>query len=112
VSGAPAASPAPAASGSAAASRAPAAGSAPDLRASLGAVERTYNIERYLGIRSASVIGLSPDGGTIAYLTSTKIERTTARPGVLRRADTFGSGVERSWSPRGDWIAFAKDKGR
>jgi dipeptidyl aminopeptidase/acylaminoacyl peptidase len=76
----------------------------------------TYDVERYLNIRSASAAGLSPDAKTIAFTTnvtgSSQIWTIPATGGwpeqITFYADRVGSVA---WSPRGDWIAFSRDAG-
>lgn len=76
----------------------------------------TYDVERYLNIRSASVAGLSPDAKTVAFTTnitgSNQIWTVPAGGGWPEQITFFSdrvTGVD--WSPRGDWIAFSKDSG-
>ncbi len=76
----------------------------------------SYDIERYLNIRSAAAAGLSDDARTVAFTTNITGTRqlwaVSARDGWPEQLTFFAdpvSGVQ--WSPRGDWIAFAKDDG-
>ncbi len=76
----------------------------------------SFDIERYLNIRSAVSPSFSPDGKSIAFLTNItgthqiwKVEDGGGWPEQLTFFPdrVFGA----SWSPRGDWITFSKDAG-
>lgn len=89
-------------------------GAAPDRSAR--APSGPHDIERYLNIRSSGNAGLSPDGGTVAFLTNLtgtqQIWIVPAAGGWPEQITFFGDRVSAvDWSPRGDWIAFSKDDG-
>lgn len=75
-----------------------------------------YDIERYLNIRVAACAGLLADAKTMGFttnLTGTRQVWTIPSGGGWPEQITFfEDAVSRvEWSPRGDWIAFSKDKG-
>ncbi|HEU5181098.1 MAG TPA: S9 family peptidase [Candidatus Polarisedimenticolia bacterium] len=76
----------------------------------------TYDIERYLNIRSAISPQLSPDAKSVAFLTnvtgSNQIWTVPAQGGWPDQITFFGDRVTSiAWSPRGDRIAYSKDTG-
>lgn len=76
----------------------------------------SHDIERFLNIRSAWSAGISPDGGTIAFLTnitgSNQIWTVAAAGGWPDQVTYFDDRVAAvDWSPEGSWIAFSKDRG-
>src|SRR5215510_2967312 len=76
----------------------------------------SYTIERYLNIRSAACAGLSTDAKTVAFTTnltgSRQVWTVPSERGWPEQITFFEDAVSRvEWSPRGDWIAFSKDKG-
>jgi dipeptidyl aminopeptidase/acylaminoacyl peptidase len=84
--------------------------------AASGAGSEVHDIERYLNIKAAGAPTLSPDAGTVAFLTnitgSNQIWRVPAGGGWPDPITFFTDRVTSpAWSPRGDWIAFSKDAG-
>jgi dipeptidyl aminopeptidase/acylaminoacyl peptidase len=76
----------------------------------------TYDVERYLNIRSASVAGLSRDATTVAFTTnvtgSNQLWSVAATGGWPEQITFFTDRIAAvDWSPRADWIAFSKDSG-
>jgi dipeptidyl aminopeptidase/acylaminoacyl peptidase len=75
-----------------------------------------HDIERYLNIRSSNNAGLSPDGGTVAFLTNVtgtqQIWTVPAAGGWPEQITFFNDAVSAvEWSSRENWIAFSKDDG-